>query len=267
MPSFLGHLRVDRRVEEEEVEGEGSSQGRPTPTGSRRQGSLNPTRLSLFLGLLWATRAPQCSIWCCLGCVPAGSVLRSAQNAHCNHWAVQVQQRVFSCCAERGKGRGKRSKSGPAKGRSDSSEDASGAKDCSAGRSVCASAAASPEEGRASNAQEVLPAAASAAAASACMRAMKSAFSVKQACSSQPTATAMPASRSVRMPWPPTSGLGSEQPTTTRATPAATSARLQGGVRPWWLQGSSVTYAVAPAAACPAARRAYTSACGKPARG
>jgi len=38
----------------------------------------------------------------------------------------------------------------------------------------------------------------------------------------------------------------------TRLTPASTRARLQGGVRPKWLHGSSVTYAVAPAAAWPA---------------
>ena len=30
-------------------------------------------------------------------------------------------------------------------------------------------------------------------------------------------------------------------PTTTRATPAATTASAQGGVRPWWEHGSSVT--------------------------
>lgn len=30
-------------------------------------------------------------------------------------------------------------------------------------------------------------------------------------------------------------------PRLTRATPASTSALLQGGVRPWWLHGSSVT--------------------------
>jgi len=32
--------------------------------------------------------------------------------------------------------------------------------------------------------------------------------------------------------------------TTTRATPAACKASVQGGVRPWWQQGSSVTTAV-----------------------
>ena len=36
-------------------------------------------------------------------------------------------------------------------------------------------------------------------------------------------------------------GFGSRIAQTTRATPAATSASAQGGVRPWWLQGSSVT--------------------------
>ena len=37
----------------------------------------------------------------------------------------------------------------------------------------------------------------------------------------------------------------------TRRTQASTSARLHGGVLPKWLHGSSVTYAVAPAAAWP----------------
>jgi len=40
----------------------------------------------------------------------------------------------------------------------------------------------------------------------------------------------------------------------TRLTPASTRARLHGGVRPKWLHGSSVTYAVAPAAAWPACK-------------
>ena len=37
-------------------------------------------------------------------------------------------------------------------------------------------------------------------------------------------------------------------PTTTRAIPAATMASTHGGVRPWWLQGSSVDTSVAPRA-------------------
>ena len=36
--------------------------------------------------------------------------------------------------------------------------------------------------------------------------------------------------------------------TTTRRIPAASSASLQGGVRPWWQQGSRVTTAVPPRA-------------------
>eukprot|EP00208_Stichococcus_sp_RCC1054_P000523 CAMPEP_0206143694 /NCGR_PEP_ID=MMETSP1473-20131121/21481_1 /ASSEMBLY_ACC=CAM_ASM_001109 /TAXON_ID=1461547 /ORGANISM="Stichococcus sp, Strain RCC1054" /LENGTH=72 /DNA_ID=CAMNT_0053539209 /DNA_START=251 /DNA_END=469 /DNA_ORIENTATION=+ len=53
---------------------------------------------------------------------------------------------------------------------------------------------------------------------------MKSLLMSQQNSSSQGAATAMPASRSVCMPAPPTSGLGSCTPTTTRATLAATSA-------------------------------------------
>ena len=51
---------------------------------------------------------------------------------------------------------------------------------------------------------------------------------------------------------------------TTRATPAATRASAQGGVRPWWEQGSRVQTTVAPRAASPAAARAIASACGRP---
>ena len=48
---------------------------------------------------------------------------------------------------------------------------------------------------------------------------------------------------------PPTAtGLVSRWATTTRRTPAATSACAQGPVRPVWLQGSRVTTAVAPRA-------------------
>ena len=56
------------------------------------------------------------------------------------------------------------------------------------------------------------------------------------------------------------SGFGSAAAMTTRATPASISASLHGGVRPWWSQGSSVTYTVAPWAAAPACFRATTSA-------
>ena len=40
--------------------------------------------------------------------------------------------------------------------------------------------------------------------------------------------------------------VGSSEATTTRLMPALTIASVQGGVRPWWQQGSSVTYIVAP---------------------
>ena len=58
--------------------------------------------------------------------------------------------------------------------------------------------------------------------------------------------------------------LGSSEPITTRAIPAARIASVQGGWRPWWAQGSSVTYIVAPAGSWPRARQsasAATSAC------
>ena len=82
--------------------------------------------------------------------------------------------------------------------------------------------------------------------------------------SSTPTCTAMPASRSRAMPVPATRWSGSCTPITTRATPAVMIASVQGGVRPKWLHGSSVTYIVAPRAASPAARNACTSACAWP---
>ncbi len=47
---------------------------------------------------------------------------------------------------------------------------------------------------------------------------------------------------------------------TTRETLALIKAWAQGGVRPKWEQGSSVTYAVAPFACSPAAHNANTSA-------
>ena len=65
-------------------------------------------------------------------------------------------------------------------------------------------------------------------------------------------------------PWARPRSSGSAQPMTTRATPAATRASAQGGVRPWWEQGSRVHTTVAPRAASPAAARAIASACGRP---
>ena len=50
------------------------------------------------------------------------------------------------------------------------------------------------------------------------------------------------------MPRPATWSSGSSSATTTRVTPASIRAVAQGPVRPWWAQGSRVTYAVAPRA-------------------
>src|SRR5579864_4236218 len=83
---------------------------------------------------------------------------------------------------------------------------------------------------------------------------------------SRPASTRTCASRSRAAPRPSTCGLGSAIAYTTRATRAPISASTHGGVRPWWLHGSSVTYTVAPAARPPAARSAATSACASPAR-
>ena len=78
------------------------------------------------------------------------------------------------------------------------------------------------------------------------------------------SSTSTPAASSATAP-PPASGLGSAQPATTRATPAATIASTHGGVRPWCAQGSMVTKSVAPRARSPAASRATISACRPPA--
>ena len=55
-----------------------------------------------------------------------------------------------------------------------------------------------------------------------------------------PTITSMPALRSSATPRPETRLSGSNTPTTTRDTPAATMVPVHGGVRPWCTQGSSV---------------------------
>src|SRR5665647_2541506 len=79
--------------------------------------------------------------------------------------------------------------------------------------------------------------------------------------------TSTPASRS-RVAPPAASGFGSSRPCTTLAIPFASNSSVQGGVRPVWLHGSSVTTAVAPLRSMPCARAAATaaaSACGVPA--
>jgi hypothetical protein len=73
------------------------------------------------------------------------------------------------------------------------------------------------------------------------MRETKPMLSSLASASSSPLATAMPAAARRARPCPATRGFGSGIATTTRATPAAISASAQGGVRPKWLQGSSVT--------------------------
>src|SRR5712671_4287418 len=90
-------------------------------------------------------------------------------------------------------------------------------------------------------------------------------FAASQASRSTPTSTRRPAARRRRMPRPWTRGFGSTLPITTRRTPEASTASVHGGVRPWWSQGSSVTYRSAPRARSPASRSATTSACGPPA--
>src|SRR5882724_6467751 len=84
--------------------------------------------------------------------------------------------------------------------------------------------------------------------------------------SMRPASTVIPARSSASVPWPLTRGLGSCTAKTTRPMRASIKAFTQGGVRPKWLQGSRVTYAVAPATGSLAARRAATSACASPAR-
>ena len=78
------------------------------------------------------------------------------------------------------------------------------------------------------------------------MRETKPMFSSRASVSRIPASAAMPASRSFRSPLPATWGFGSCIAATTRATFAAIKASAHGGVRPWWLQGSRDTYAVAP---------------------
>mmetsp|Transcript_26078 Transcript_26078/g.52355 ORF Transcript_26078/g.52355 Transcript_26078/m.52355 type:complete len:262 (-) Transcript_26078:529-1314(-) len=85
------------------------------------------------------------------------------------------------------------------------------------------------------------------------IRSAKSAMSLLARLPSCPSinSTTTPAASSVATPLPATFGFGSTHPTTTRATPLATSVDAHGGVLlpplPFaWLQGSRLTYAVAP---------------------
>ena len=76
--------------------------------------------------------------------------------------------------------------------------------------------------------------------------------------------TSMPSSRKIPSPRPEALSVGSSEATTTRLMPAATIASVQGGVLPWWQQGSSVTYMVAPTGSVVQALSAATSAWSAP---
>ena len=58
--------------------------------------------------------------------------------------------------------------------------------------------------------------------------------------------TSIPSSRRIPRPRPEACSDGSSEATTTRPMPALRIASVHGGVRPWWQQGSSDTYSVAP---------------------
>ena len=72
-------------------------------------------------------------------------------------------------------------------------------------------------------------------------------FSRRHSSSSTCSVTFHPIFPKLGNPFPATRGLGSPEPTTTRAIPASRMAWVQGGCRPWWQQGSRVTYRTAPA--------------------
>src|SRR5439155_604228 len=99
---------------------------------------------------------------------------------------------------------------------------------------------------------------------SACSRANRNgAFNAAAASASRPIDTITPLARRTAAP-PCACGSGSEIAATTRATPAARIAAVQGSVLPRCAHGSRFTTSVAPRARSPAARRATTSACGPP---
>ena len=58
--------------------------------------------------------------------------------------------------------------------------------------------------------------------------------------SKTPSLTSIPASSIILIPLPATKGLGSIQATTHFFIPASTTLLAQGGVLPWWEQGSNV---------------------------
>ena len=86
-------------------------------------------------------------------------------------------------------------------------------------------------------------------------RATKPGLRARASASIRPASNRTPDAASFAPPCA-ASGFGSRIATTTRAMPAATIASAHGGVRPVWLQGSSVTYIVAPRTFPPRSRAA-----------
>ncbi len=74
-----------------------------------------------------------------------------------------------------------------------------------------------------------------------CTRFRKPAWARRASDCITPVVTVIPASRKMACPLPATRGSGSSSAVTTRATPALISDSAQGGVLPWWAQGSNVT--------------------------
>ena len=99
----------------------------------------------------------------------------------------------------------------------------------------------------------------------ACLRKAWLRQRARAASSPSATTTSIPSSRRIPRPRPEAFSVGSSEATTTRASPASRIASVQGGVWPWWQQGSSETYSVAPrTSASPQAASAARSACGPP---
>ena len=99
----------------------------------------------------------------------------------------------------------------------------------------------------------------------ACLRKAWLSWRARAASSPSATTTSMPSSRRIPRPRPEAFSVGSSEATTTRPMPERAIASVHGGVRPWWQQGSSETYIVAPLrSVSPASAIAATSACGPP---
>ncbi len=101
----------------------------------------------------------------------------------------------------------------------------------------------------------------------ACLR--KDWLNSRAVAASSPAAnpTSTPPSRRIPGPRPAAFSLGSSDAIITRAMPASRIASVQGGWRPSWAQGSSVTYIVAPVGSSPRPRQsssAARSACSPP---